>query len=236
MITLQKNLFEGNFPLSQEFGKNPAWYAKFGLKGHNGIDYALPKGTKLFSCIFGTVTEINNDTRGYGLYIKIENAQCGVLYAHLSKTNVKVGDFVEPGRLLGYSGNTGNSTGPHLHFGVFPKPRDRQNGYVGYIDPLNKGNVEWVDKLPRPENPDEKEPCDQLVADLRASRDKWKQSTFDREQTLATEREERAKEVIEYSAEIQRLKEQIKAQNKSEEILKNQENLLSILKRIFGGR
>lgn len=234
MITLQKNLFEGNFSLSQGFGEHPEWYARFGMKGHNGIDYALPTGTKLFSCLFGTVTELANDTQGYGLYIKIENDLCGVLYAHLSKTNVKVGDFVEPGRLLGYSGNTGNSTGPHLHFGVFPKPRNRQNGYSGYIDPLKKGNVEWVDKLERPEDPNQKEPCEDVVADLKASRDKWKQKTFDTEQTLATERKEREKEVIQFTTEIQKLKSELKAQDKSGQILENQKTLLSILKSIFG--
>jgi len=48
-IKLQKNLFEGDFPLSQAFGVNKNAYKKFGLLGHNGIDYAIPNGTKLLS-------------------------------------------------------------------------------------------------------------------------------------------------------------------------------------------
>lgn len=194
MITLQKNLFEGNFPLSQRFGENPDWYARFGMKGHNGIDYALPNGTKLYSCLFGTVTEFLNDTQGYGLYVKIENDECGVIYAHMQKSLVKVGDFVEPGRLLGYSNNTGNSTGPHLHFGVFPKPRDRGNGYAGYIDPLNPNNIEWVAKLERPDEIVEPE-CEMELADMRKSRDGWKQKAFDLEGTLALERKEHKNEI-----------------------------------------
>jgi len=238
MITLQKNLFEGNFPLSQEFGKNPNWYAKFGLKGHNGIDYALPVGTKLYACVYGNVTEIANDTQGYGLYIKIENDTCGILYAHLSKTNVKVGDFVTPSMLIGYSGNTGNSTGPHLHFGVFPKPRDRQNGYAGYIDPLKKTNVTWVDSLERPKDPDAKEPQDQLIADLRASRDKWKQKTFDLEKQIVEVEIGYEKQITLLKAEIKKLKEEIETQNQSganatEEIIKNQTTLIEILKKLF---
>jgi len=147
MITLQKGLFKGKGRLTQRFGANPQAYARFGLKGHNGIDYGIPTGTELYSCINGKVTEIANDVRGYGKYVKVENGKCGVIYAHLNTWKVKVGQQVVAGQLLGLSNNTGNSTGPHLHFGVFPKPRNRKNGFVGYIDPLDKKLVKWVDKI-----------------------------------------------------------------------------------------
>lgn len=147
MIKLQKNLFKGEGRLTQGFGENPASYKKFNLKGHNGIDYGIKVGTELYSAINGLVTEVAKDPKGYGDYVKIENEQCGILYAHLSQFKVKLGDQVKAGQLIGLSGNTGNSTGAHLHFGVFPKPRDRANGYSGYINPLDNKLVNWVDKL-----------------------------------------------------------------------------------------
>jgi hypothetical protein len=152
-IKLQKGLFIGDFPLSQYFGNKLIIdgvdiYAKYGLKGHNGLDYAVPLETPLTSCLYGTVIENLYDAPGYGNYIKIENEGCGVLYAHLKRlSEYKPGMRVCPGTVIGASGNTGNSTGPHLHFAVFPKPRDRKNGYRGFIDPLNSSLVEWVEKL-----------------------------------------------------------------------------------------
>ena len=147
MIKLQKGLFKGNGRLTQYFGSNASAYAKFGLKGHNGIDYGIPNGTELYSAINGKVTEVANDVKGYGKYVKIENDEAGIIYGHLQEWKVKVGDVVKAGQLIGLSNNSGNSTGPHLHFGVFPKPRNRNNGYAGYIDPFDKKLVTWVDKL-----------------------------------------------------------------------------------------
>lgn len=147
MITLQIGLFRGSGRLTQLFGANPQDYAKFGLRGHNGIDYAINTGTDLFSCLNGVVIEAQNDRYGYGDYIKIENDSCGVIYAHLDKILVSVGNKITAGQVIGKSGNTGNSTGPHLHFGVFPKPRNRQNGFAGYINPLDGTLINWVEKI-----------------------------------------------------------------------------------------
>lgn len=127
--------FNGSFPITQGFGGNAAAYAKFGLKGHNGIDYGLPSGTPLVAAISGKVMETTNDPTGYGLYVKLESVQEGALTAHMKSFNVSVGQDVKEGDLIGFSDNTGNSTGPHLHFGYYKMPRDRSNGYNGYIDP-----------------------------------------------------------------------------------------------------
>ena len=54
---------------------------------------------------------------------------------HLSKREVKAGDTVKEGQLIGYSGNTGLSTGPHLHWGTRPLNPNMNNGYRGFIDP-----------------------------------------------------------------------------------------------------
>lgn len=127
--------FKGNYRQTQGFAENPTAYAKFGLKGHNGIDNAVPSGTDLYAMISGTVIEAQLDATGYGNYVKIENDKDGALVGHLSVLSVKPGDKVVEGEtLIGKSGNTGNSTGPHTHTGYFTKPRNRANGYSGYID------------------------------------------------------------------------------------------------------
>lgn len=190
MIRLQKNLFEGEGVLTQGFGENPALYAKFGLKGHNGIDYGIPTGRKLYSCIEGRVIEAQLDATGYGNYVKIERGDCGVIYGHMKSFAVKVGEFVKAGQVIGLSNNTGNSTGPHLHFGVFPVPRDRNNGYAGYIDPFDKKLVEWVDNYYEEESSIESqiEVLQNEIIEIRKSRDKWKSIVED-------ERKEHEKEV-----------------------------------------
>lgn len=182
-IKLQKGLYEGKeLGYSQLFGENPDWYKPFGMKGHNGIDIPTPTGTKLLSCINGTVTETLNDAKGYGIYVKIENEYCGVLYAHLKEFSLKVGDKVKAGDFVGLSGNTGNSTGSHLHFGVFPIPRDRNNGYAGYIDPFGD-QVEWVDKLSDTSCEAKLKVKDIEIEELRNSRNKWKeQCKFEEEE------------------------------------------------------
>ncbi len=124
------------YRITQKFGENPAAYAKFGLKGHNGIDIGCPTGTSLVAPISGKVLEATNDPTGYGLYVKIENAQGGCLLGHCLQILVSVGDQVSQGQKVAISDNTGNSTGSHTHFGYYPIPRDRNNGYAGYIDQI----------------------------------------------------------------------------------------------------
>jgi len=183
-IKLQKGLYEGkDVGYSQYFGENPQAYAQFGLKGHNGIDMPIPTGTRLTSCINGTVTETLNDATGYGIYVKIENEYCGVLYGHLREFSLKVGDKVLAGDFVGFSGNTGNSTGSHLHFGVFPIPRDRSNGYAGYIDPFGS-EVEWVDKLVDNSCESKLKAKEFEIKELKESRNTWKKEAAAFEEEL----------------------------------------------------
>lgn len=128
--------FTGNFILTQGFGENPASYSQFGLLGHNGLDYGLPTGTQVIAPHNGKVIEAAFDQYGYGNYIKIENDKEGSVLAHLQVFQVKVGDIVSEGQPIGLSNNTGNSTGPHLHWGYYLFPRNRQNGYAGFINQL----------------------------------------------------------------------------------------------------
>lgn len=131
--------------ITQIFGANPDAYAKFGYKGHNGIDYRafLPNGERCYeggkSEVFaphdGKVIENAYDANGYGNYIKIENDKEGSVLAHFSSLSPKkVGETVKTGELIGYQGTTGNSTGIHLHWGYYLHPRNRSNGYGGFIN------------------------------------------------------------------------------------------------------
>lgn len=131
--------------ITQKFGVNAAAYAKFGLKGHNGIDYRafLPSGercyeggkSEVFAPHSGKIIENVLDANGYGWYIKIENDKEGSVLGHFhTQSPCKVGSSVSEGQLVGYQGTTGNSTGIHLHWGYYKFPRDRQNCYAGFIN------------------------------------------------------------------------------------------------------
>ncbi len=127
--------FENEWPITQLFGENPKNYAQFGLKGHNGTDYGLPTDTEILAPFSGKIIEVGWDKSGYGLYMKIENDKEGCILAHLKDNLLAIGADCSEGQLIAHSDNTGNSTGPHLHFGYYLKPRDTSNGYAGYIDP-----------------------------------------------------------------------------------------------------
>lgn len=120
--------------VSQWFGANAAAYAKFGLAGHNGIDYAVKLGTPVLAAHAGAVS-VGSDPAGYGNYVKVTGPRYETLYAHLSQVSVTAGERVEVGRQVGLSGNTGNSTGPHLHFGLRIKGM-RNPAYGDWIDPV----------------------------------------------------------------------------------------------------
>jgi murein DD-endopeptidase MepM/ murein hydrolase activator NlpD len=93
-----------------------------GIHGYNGVDFGAPIGTQVIASASGTVIvakDANKWNGGYGYYVVIEHENgTQTLYAHLSKLNVDVGQNVSQGEQIALSGNTGRSTGPHLHFEV----------------------------------------------------------------------------------------------------------------------
>lgn len=102
--------------------KNPQVYNG---KGHNGIDFRATTGSVIYASESGTVRALGNtDTQcrgvSYGAWILIDHPNnLSTLYAHLSNISVSMGQEVKRGDRIGYTGNTGYSTGPHLHFAVF---------------------------------------------------------------------------------------------------------------------
>ncbi len=134
MFRLGRPLPVGVGWVTQWFGEHPEWYERYGLAGHNGLDYAVPVDTPVLAAHEGVV-ETGDDPVGYGLYVRVINGYAVTIYAHLSAVTVKDGERVTPGQQLGLSGNTGNSTGPHLHFGL-KWVRGRNPAYRDWVDPV----------------------------------------------------------------------------------------------------
>lgn len=84
---------------------------------HWGVDFACAVGSPVLAALSGIVVAVGNDVGGYGVYVCIVDEK-GVetRYAHLSQSRVSKGEYVERGAVLAISGNSGLSTGPHLHF------------------------------------------------------------------------------------------------------------------------
>ncbi len=92
-----------------------------GIHGYNAVDYAMPSGSSLFAAAEGTVLIAKNAgwNGGYGQYVVIKHPNnTQTLYAHMSSVSVSVGQTVKKGQTIGSSGNSGRSTGPHLHFEI----------------------------------------------------------------------------------------------------------------------
>ena len=115
--------------LTQEFGgtafakNNPQVY---GRPFHNGTDFGLPSGTPLYSTASGTVRGTGNTDVGsclsYGKWVLVDHENgLTTLYAHLSSVTTQSGQNISTSDIIGYSGNTGYSTGPHLHLTVFAR-------------------------------------------------------------------------------------------------------------------
>ena len=99
--------------------------SEFGRRGrgfHNGIDFAAKIGTPIIAVADGVVSVVNSSNiwgSGWGLYVKINHGDgYETISAHMSKTNVSPGQRVKGGDVIGFVGNTGRSTGSHLHFGT----------------------------------------------------------------------------------------------------------------------
>lgn len=136
--------------------------AAYGIEGpywstgvHGGIDYGCPTGDPVYAPWYGIVTGVRNRVTkygtswgsAYGTHVVIQfdplpDGSAGLwgVLAHMSKMGARVGQRVVPGQQVGWSGNTGNSTMPHLHFEV-----QKQISWVAgsHVDPQP-----WIDAVP----------------------------------------------------------------------------------------
>lgn len=107
-------------------------------KFHHGMDFTAPRGTPVYAAGDGVVTRADNRSSGYGEHIRIDHGYGYLtLYAHLSKYNVRAGQKVKRGDLIGYVGSTGRSQAPHLHYEVHKDGKDVNpiNFYYGSLTP-----------------------------------------------------------------------------------------------------
>ena len=128
-------------PITSEYGwrMHPIYgYPKW----HNGVDLGIPEGSPIFASSSGRIKTVNPDpTVPSGIFIVLDH-QNGMSssYSHLSEVVVNKGEFVPQGALIGLSGNTGSSTGAHLHWVVRDPPKSERP--KGDVNPLNylRGN------------------------------------------------------------------------------------------------
>lgn len=101
---------------------------------HAGEDFAAPIGTKLVAMSTGTVVFAGEES-GYGTLVKIRYWDGTISYfAHMSRISVTDGEDVEPGEVVGRSGNSGHSTGPHLHLEIHPDGADAVDPAIWLAD------------------------------------------------------------------------------------------------------
>ena len=106
--------------VNSEFGRRPSPWTQ-SVEFHSGIDIKAQMGTPVHAPAAGTVV-VAGAAHEYGTAVMLDHGQdIKTLYGHLSKVSVRPGQKVERGTLLAYSGNTGRSSGPHLHYEIFVK-------------------------------------------------------------------------------------------------------------------
>lgn len=121
--------FIGRFKITAGFGHYPS-----GSK-HSGVDFACPNGTTLVACTNATVYAAGPSGSGYGTYVRLTGDDGNtIIYGHMRQVVVSKGQKVTKGQVIGYSDNTGNSTGPHLHFEI--RPKGGGSGEYGSTNPL----------------------------------------------------------------------------------------------------
>jgi murein DD-endopeptidase MepM/ murein hydrolase activator NlpD len=105
------------------------------LKEHTGMDFAVNIGTPVYATGDGVVSRVGTNSSGYGVQIHINHTDdMKTVYAHLSRVAVKRGQAVKRDQYIGRSGNTGQSTGPHLHYEV--RVRDKDSKKYRAVDPM----------------------------------------------------------------------------------------------------
>ncbi len=107
--------------VTQPFGANPQVYRRYGMPGHEGVDFRALINTNVYACADGEVYEVYTDPKNhaYGIHLRIQHEDgFKTVYAHLAKALVHKGDPVRAGQLIGRADSSGNSSASHLHLSL----------------------------------------------------------------------------------------------------------------------
>lgn len=144
LINFEQNILFTLVPNGMPLNEYRRMSSKFGMRDHpilrklrlhKGVDFSVAPGAPIYSTAGGVVETADSwDNSAYGKYVVVRHGLGFTsLYAHMRDVEVKVGDYIDKGALLGFSGNSGRSSSPHLHYEV---------KYLGRaLDPENF--IEW---------------------------------------------------------------------------------------------
>jgi len=111
-------------------------------KMHTGMDFSAESGTEIYATGDGKVVEVTRSSRGYGNHVLIDHGYgYKTLYAHMSKFNVRRGQEIKRGQIIGYVGSTGTSVAPHLHYEVH-RNKEKVNPINYYFNDLTPEEYE----------------------------------------------------------------------------------------------
>ena len=137
--------------ISSGYGRRIDPYLKV-KRMHYGIDFSLTKGNDIYATADGTVKRVKSSFGGLGKHVYIDHGNGFVtLYGHLDKYLVKKGQKVKRGELIAYSGNSGRSTAPHLHYEII-KNGKKLNPVHYFFNELSPTEYEEVLRLASIEN------------------------------------------------------------------------------------
>jgi murein DD-endopeptidase MepM/ murein hydrolase activator NlpD len=104
-------------------------------KMHTGLDFTADVGTEIYATGDGAIEAVDSKLSGYGHHVIIKHGYgFQTLYAHMSRVTVRPGEKVKRGQIIGYVGNTGASTGPHLHYEVWRNGEKVDPAFYFYSD------------------------------------------------------------------------------------------------------
>jgi hypothetical protein len=126
--------YEIRFKHGQRYPMNPAFGILQG-KRHLGVDYLLPTGKPIYAIADGT-TKSSKGVHAGNMVTLVTNRGLSVRYMHLSRFVQESNGRVSRGQIIGYTGNTGTSTAPHLHIDIFEGVPTNINQFSKFIDPL----------------------------------------------------------------------------------------------------
>ena len=129
--------------ITQRFGANARIYTRFGMPGHEGVDFRALPNTKIFACADGDVYRVENNPKrhAYGIHVRIRHRDgYRTVYGHLAAALVSEGDRVTAGQVIGRADATGASVGHHLHLSLkrdFATEQGETNYPLDIVDPTD---------------------------------------------------------------------------------------------------